>query len=333
LTSQICSYAAWAKSDEIRNSSSSGGIFAVLAEYVIENKGVVFGAFQESNNDLHHIGIAKKSEIRKLQKSKYYQSRTDTCYSQVRHELENGTLVLFSGTACQVAGLQAFLQNKEYKGNLITVEILCHGVSNADVYRRYLLSQEKKYKKRIITSEFRTKDVPWRGGGGTSMTLIFEDGTKKLIRSNDDDYFIGFNGNLILRPSCYQCPFTGVDRKSDFMLADYWGLDESIVSVKDQEKGISLVVLSTERAKEYWKTLSGMVNCVETDIDKAIPFNLALSQPVKMHRNRDAFFKNYYKTDFHKLIFKCCFKERLYHFVWKRIGDKGISRIKRILGK
>lgn len=332
MNSQI-SYAAWANSDEIRKNSSSGGIFAALAEYIIEQKGIVFGAFQENNHDLHHIGITNKSEIKKLQKSKYFQSRADVCYLQVKNELEKGRLVLFSGTACQVAGLKNFLGNRRYRGELLAVEILCHGVSNADVYCQYLTAQEKRFQKRIITSDFRTKDVPWQGGGGTSMTLYFEDGSKKLIRSNEDDYFLGFNGNLILRPSCYHCVFTGLNRKSDILLADYWGLEEKIVPKKVQEEGISLVLLSTDNARLFWKRISDRVKFIEVDIQKAIPFNLALSQPVKMHRNRERFFANFRRVDFHKLILVCCFREQLYYAIWKIIGDKGILVIKGFLRK
>ena len=125
-------YACKSKNEELRSKSSSGGVFSSLAEYVIHNNGVVFGAAFNRNMELSHIGVNKKEDLSKLMGSKYLQSDLKNTFNEVKTYLCNNRFVLFSGTPCQVAGLKAYLQD-DYK-NLYLADLACHGVPSPKIF-------------------------------------------------------------------------------------------------------------------------------------------------------------------------------------------------------
>ena len=148
-----------------------------LADAVLSHGGAVYGACMEEDCELTHICITRREDLYKIQKSKYFQSNTSDSFRKVREQLKARMTVLFSGTACQIAGLQGYLRGTGCEmERLYCVEVLCHGASNKEVFRRYLRSQERRFGKNVTEATFRTKEIPWQDGGGTSMTLSFEDG-------------------------------------------------------------------------------------------------------------------------------------------------------------
>ena len=159
-------YMGWHKDLDVLKNSSSGGAFTSLAQYVLDKNGIVFGAwFDASNKRVLHIGIEKIGDLPKIRLSKYYQGEMRDAYIAVKNALPN-RWVLFSGTSCQVAGLYSFL-GKDYD-KLITVDVLCHGITSKKVIDAYLRSKERKYHKKIIDFRFRLKpeDSDWMSGGG-----------------------------------------------------------------------------------------------------------------------------------------------------------------------
>ena len=107
-------------------------------------------------------------------------------------------------------------------------------------------AEERKAKQPIKSIAFRQKGlIPWRNGCGASMLLNYTDGTQKVITDGIDSFFLAFSGNIIQRPSCYECHFTGTDRISDFTLSDYWGVADTCASEYNLEKGISVLVVNT----------------------------------------------------------------------------------------
>ena len=171
-------YMAWHKNDEVLEKSSSGGVFTALADYVLTRNGVVFGAVKNPDTqEVCHIMINDAKDLDKLRLSKYYQSDTKKVYQQVKEILLQNRFVLFSGTACQVAGLYSALDQwkinpeiikGEASRRLITADVLCHGCTSKKVVSCYIKAKEKQYKKKIIDYHFRvkTKDVGWQSGGG-----------------------------------------------------------------------------------------------------------------------------------------------------------------------
>ena len=151
-------FAAVNSDDEIRIRSSSGGLFSLLAQQIIIEGGIVFGARFDENWEVKHDWAETIEQIAMFRGSKYVQSRIEGCYKTVQSFLNEGRTVLFSGTPCQILGLKNFLI-KEYD-NLITVGIVCHGVPSPLIWRDYL--KTIKGQNRIKTISTRYKDTSWR---------------------------------------------------------------------------------------------------------------------------------------------------------------------------
>ena len=183
-------YMGWHKDESVLKTSSSGGIFTALAEYTFKLDGVVFGACQTSDGKIVHQYAENRQDFEKFKLSKYYQSDTGTCYADVKQFLCKNRVVLFSGTACQVSGLYQYLGRKDWE-NLITVDVLCHGVASKKIVDGFLESKEKEYKKQIDQYFFRVKDENrgWYNGGGTRMRLTFSDGSSVVLPSRYDTFF------------------------------------------------------------------------------------------------------------------------------------------------
>lgn len=228
-------YVAWAKDDKLRLNSASGGVFAALAYKVLEKKGLVVGAVSEGYH-VRHIIIDKFDNLNLLQGSKYLQSMTIDVYNQVKAVLDDGKLVFFSGTGCQVAGLLSFLQ-KPYQ-NLITADLVCAGVPSSFIMEKFC-REEKIIPEKI---KWRDKEQGWRH----SLQLTVYTRYNQLKYSPKNCFFWGgFLSGMTNRWSCYNCKFCGLDRLSDFTLADYWGIEGY-----DEEKfkGISLMIMHTKKA-------------------------------------------------------------------------------------
>ena len=268
-------------------------MFTALADYALKKDGVVFGAVRNNENgEVYHTYIQHGSEIGPLQLSKYYQSNINDSYLVAKQFLEEGRFVLFSGTACQIAGLYAII-GENLRENLITVDVLCHGVASKLVVDEYIKSKEKKFKKRIMSVDFRvkTEDVGWASGGGTRMKLIFEDGTIFVAEKATDTFFTAFNRNIFLRESCYSCQYCGIERISDFTIGDFWGCPEELLSKKDQKEGVSVIVANTDKANEILNMLKDDIDVIQIDPEIAIRRNKAFIKPQDRPAKRNKFFK------------------------------------------
>lgn len=326
-------YMAWYQDDEVLMNSSSGGAFTAIAEVVLQDNGVVFGAtFDEKTWDVYHKPVTCIEELNDIRGSKYYQSQAFLAYADCKKYLDAGIEVLFSGTACQVAALKNYL-GKSYD-NLITVDVLCHGVTSKSVVKKYATAEERKAKQPIKSIAFRPKGlIPWRNGCGASMLLNYTDGTQKVITDGIDSFFLAFSGNLILRPSCYECHFTGTDRISDFTLSDYWGVDDTCASEYNLEKGISVLVVNTDKARDLLNRVSkdfiyGLIDPME----RAVPCNLAFTKPPPRNEKKASFFAEYQSTDYDRLIHKLyrpyLIKRCVKQGVKMVVGPKGVAMIK-----
>lgn len=129
-------YAGVNPDDEVRRASSSGGIFTLLAESVLAENGVVFGARFDKDWNVVHDYTESKEGLGTFRGSKYVQSRNGETFKQAERFLKAGRKVLFSGTPCQIMGLKRYLR-REYD-NLLTVDFVCHGVPSPLVWRKYV---------------------------------------------------------------------------------------------------------------------------------------------------------------------------------------------------
>lgn len=273
--------------DKVLKLSASGGAFVALAEYVLNSQGVVFGAAYDKNIDVSHIYIEKKEELYRLQGSKYIQSDTQKTYSQTKNFLESGRLVLYSGTPCQIAGLRAYL-NKEFE-NLITVDLICHGVPSPLSFRKYKIWLENKYKSKIVTYDFRNKDL-FGWGNAYSLKLTLENGVKylKVMR---DPYFNNFIKNNSYRNCCYECIYSTNKRCGDFTIGDFWGVDKKYPEFNDN-KGVSAVLINNAKAEKIVKELNKSMDVIKVSFKDVSTYNSNLVLPASKPLYRNQIYKN-----------------------------------------
>lgn len=297
---------AWNRDAETLMKCASGGIFAALARRTIEGGGVVFGAcFSGDGFGVEHRGVETLDELEPLYGSKYAQSMVGSAYKDVASCLSTGRQALFSGTPCQAAALKNYLEMKNIKQErLTTVEVLCHGITNHRVVERYAESISRKRGRRVTGLRFRTKQRPWYSKG-SSMCLRYEDGSEEIIDHLLDLFYMVYVNNVVLRPSCYHCPFARLKgRAADYTIGDFWGAEESVRDPEALRRGIGLVLVNTPKASQIWNDLlsGGVVAAERLDIDLAIPRNGALVEPAKCHPFREAFFERVFSDDFAALV-------------------------------
>ena len=327
-------YMGWHKDDEVLLNSSSGGAFTAIADLVFGREGIVFGAwFDEEKRTVEHIGVDTSGCLGRLRLSKYFQGRINDCYKMVETQLNTGRMVLFSGTGCQVAGLYKYL-GRAYE-NLISADVLCHGITSGKVIGRCMESKEKKYGKKIKTFRFRLKpsDSDWMQGGGTRMRLDFDDGTRVIEEKDADTFFLGFNRYLFLRKSCYNCKYCGTERISDITLADFWGVDLTKLSESQQKKGVSLIAANSDKGRQIVKKLFRDMVIEEADRDRAIAANQAFRKPGAENDKRRAFFSKIDSVDFDKLVYKYNWTAYLKMKARGLLGDKIYEDLKKLSGR
>ena len=234
-------YAAWTTDEELRRKSTSGGVFAALAKWAIQNGGVAIGASME-RNEVKHIVISRIEEIQLLQGSKYAQSNTEGIYKKVSDYLRSDKIVLFSGLGCQVAGLLNYLPKNICKDNLYTVDLICGGVPSRALITKYI-EQEKSNVREIAA--FRNKSA-------YEFAVITHDGRNaKVSLSKRPLPLCGFYTELTNKYICYDCKYVGAHRLSDITIGDYWGDHEFEYQ---HLNGLSIAVVHSRKGKEIIKT-------------------------------------------------------------------------------
>ena len=292
----IATYAAKTKNPIEQKQSSSGGIFPVIARYILEQNGVVFGCGLNNNIMAEHIAIYEKEELERLKGSKYVQSNTKNTFKNVKELLEQNKKVLYSGTPCQIAGLKTFL-NKEYE-NLYTIDLVCHGVPSPKLFQKYIKWLEEKEKKHIIEFKFRTKEnCSW----GLYYKYELDNKRKKYGSANLSPYYKAFLNGDIYREVCYKCQFADVQRTSDITLADYWGIEKQHPEFSDM-KGISAVLINTKKGEKLFDDLKDEIIFLKSDIEKVKLKNKNLYQPTNRPKIRNNIYKGIYEKDFNKAI-------------------------------
>lgn len=276
-------YAAINPNEIIRLQSSSGGIFTLLAEQVINEGGVVFGArFDESWQVIHDYAETLEG-LASFRGSKYVQSRIGDTYQQAEAFLKQGRQVLFTGTPCQIAGLRRFLR-KEYD-NLLAVDFVCHGVPSPLIWRKYLSEVSQSHSTASITSvSFRDKSNSWKR---YHVKVCYNNGECLSQPFYDNLFMRGFLADIYLRPSCYACPAKSGKSGADITLADYWGI-EHVRPAIDDDKGVGLVLVNTAKGEQCLD--EEKVNLIETSYEEACAGNPSLSHSSRPHTNRDYFF-------------------------------------------
>lgn len=288
----VVGYAAKAKEESVRLSSSSGGIFYLLASKVIEKGGFVFGAALDEDCSVKHICAESKEELIRLQRSKYVQSEIGEAFKAAKKLLNDGQPVLFSGTPCQIAGFKTYL-GREYD-NLILQDIACFGAPSPMAWSKYINYVSDKETSNLIDVNFRDKTTGWKD---YSIQMNFGNSLVCLENHNNNLYMLDFLYKYSLRPSCYDCKFKGIQRSADITLADFWGIDKMMPEMFD-DTGVSLVMIQSPNGKALFEEITESIDYQEADLKQAAKYNTAIVESVKLPVERKTFFKKLKKSDY-----------------------------------
>ena len=235
----------WNSSPDVLFKSSSGGAFYSIAQTVLQKSGVVFGAAYSEDWQNVIFECTDDVAFEKLQKSKYTVSATSGVYKKIRKYLNDGRIVLFTGTPCQCAGIKSVFGDK-YE-NLITCDFVCGGMPSLSFFREHIDALQKKYGSTIKSLDFRPKDWGW---GKYRLMIHFQNGKKYIKKDFADTYFSCFKSKASVRHVCEECPYFHFHR-SDFTIGDYWGYRAT--GIKKHKSGMSLVVCNNEKAEKLFE--------------------------------------------------------------------------------
>ena len=305
-------FAANCKDAELRQKSSSGGVFTLLAEAVLAKGGIVFGAAVTENLEVRHIAVTTGEELHRLRGSKYVRSHLGDSYCRAKAALEAGKTVLFTGSPCQIGGLRAYLK-KDYV-NLICQDIVCHGAPMEWVWESYVNYREQQAGSKAVEVSFRDKVTGWEA---YSITMRFADGSTYTSRVDRDPYMKALLREYTLGKSCYNCSFKGLERQSDMTLADLWGAAESCPQLYDG-KGTSAVFIHTEKGLKLWEEITQGLQALPVTADAVTRANPAMLKSSPMPKNRQEMLDALKTGDFLQTVERFCPKP---------------SRLRRLLGR
>lgn len=288
-------YAACYRGDS--SLSASAGAFYGLARAVIDGGGVAFGAaYVREEDGLHvrHIMAEEPGALVALQGSKYVQSDAGCCFPEVKRQLVSGKEVLFSGTPCQVAGLRGYL-GRDWS-NLITVDLVCHGVPSEAMLQDYLGALGRSQGAPVVSARFRSKRDGWNGS--LLLEIEYTDGSREYIPYSDSSYYDLFFNLKIFRNSCYSCPFASQLRPGDLTVGDFWGVQQNRPDVLedgrfDMEQGVSCLIVNTERGRGSLARYGFELDRLEVSFDDIAKGNDQLRHPSLLPCDRDAYLSAY----------------------------------------
>lgn len=283
----VISYAVQSRQKNIRLRSTSGGTFSEIARSFIRTGGCVCAAGYDEQGKVVHKLINTISEIDELCESKYVQSDLNNCFADVESCLSSSGKVLFVGTPCQVAGVKAYLRNKDEK--LYTIDLVCYGVPSPMIYIEWRAEIERVYKKKIAYVHFRDKSF---GYAAPNVKIVFKDGSSAeqtfLIKS----YMKTFMSGLNVRPSCSECAFKGIDRCSDLTFGDCWHIGV-FQKAMDDNLGTTSVYVHSPKGSMLLDMIKNQVNISQIDTQQEIKLDgRKINESVQKNPNSIIFFND-----------------------------------------
>ena len=283
------SYAVRSKNSDVLRNSTSGGFFTPIANYVLNNGGVICAATYNDEWIVVHEFITESDEeaFSKYRGSKYVQSHLGDCFSRIKKYLTQGRFVCFIGTTCQVNGLIKFAGDHS---NLLTVDLVCHGTPSPKLWEKYINYQQEKYNSQIISVSFRNKTYGYHSG---TMKIEFANG-KIYYGSARVDYMLkSFFREISSRPICYQCPFKQIERCSDLTIYDCWHFSDLTKGEKDDDKGYTNVIVQSKKGTDVLKILADELEIYQVDTQKAIELDgVMVTRSAVPHPRRKEYYKD-----------------------------------------
>lgn len=291
--------AAKNKNEAQRYASSSGGMFYLLADSVLQANGSVYGAAFDKDFVVFHTRISSESEISDLLRSKYVQSDTKHTFSEVEKDLKQGKTVLYSGVPCQVAAIQSYLAAKLCDcSNLRTVEVVCHGCPSPLAWKEYLSYAHNNICKEISKVFFRHKIEGWHARIKVRfLGLYSEEADFNLQDKNaliaDDSFIRLFLENLTLRDECHRCDYARRERVADITLCDFWGIENTQAKTLDDNKGTSGIIIHSEKGMKLWTEISKDCDFMEVPYGIIAQNQQTMNVPYSRPENKDAFWSDF----------------------------------------
>ena len=287
-------FAAQCASDDLRMASASGGAFTVLAERVIQNGGVVFGARWSADfTEAFHDFTETLEGLSAFRGSKYLQSRIGDAFKKCREFLLAGREVMFTGTPCQIAGLRRALRRDFPK--LLAVDIACHSTPSPKVWKAYLADLIARKKLGRVRNVFFRKKIFDKNRNAWDCTKFFVEGENRRYVDSvyGMPYGVGFLNGLFSRPSCPECPSKNRTSGSDITIGDFWGVEKYLPALKMRD-GLSVVICNTRRGETAFDFVrAGFGILQKATYVQAIAQNGGLRPETQKHPNRDVFFKDF----------------------------------------
>jgi coenzyme F420-reducing hydrogenase beta subunit len=283
-------FACYANDSEVLEKSTSGGMFTLFSDVILANKGVVFGCKYDSKMHVVHDSAETREGRDAFCGSKYVQSDTEGVFLKVRDILESGKKVLFTGTPCEVLALKKYL-HKDYD-KLFTLDIVCHGVPSPQIFSEYINLIEQKRNDKIMGFKFRGKNSGW---SKPTRTIRYSSGKIEQSLLSSDPFNYLFQGmDAIERPSCFSCKFAGKERVSDITISDFWGIQEELPEMFNDNHGVSVLMVNTEKGKQLLSALDSDSYAIkQVPLSSAQRKNQPLNKPMDPFPGREQFFMDY----------------------------------------
>lgn len=315
-------FAAWIKDDEMRVNSTSGGVFWAFASNWIKEGGVAVGVrYGDDWKSAQGMVAHDLNELMLIKGSKYFQSNSAGIYKSILKEIDSGKRVLFCGTPCQNAAVRGFLGKKS--DDVMFVDFICRSINSPLAFKAYINELEKAYDSEVDYVQLKNKDGGWQS---LASKVVFKNG-KQSVRDKSNDWWVnGFIRNdLYTRESCYNCLYKVLPRASaDITIGDFWGIKGK--SDEDMFKGISVVMLNSEKGIEFWNRFNEGLEYENHTIEEVLPGNPALIKNPIRSKKQDQFFNNIEKYPFSISVKKCIRKNmirRLISKVYRKIKYSG----------
>lgn len=323
-------YAAQNLNIGIRKTSSSGGIFYEVAKKILDENGVVIACRMDEHGRAIHDICNRIVDLPEYMTSKYVQSDIGNSMKIAKEHLKGGSKVLFVGTPCQTAGLRRYIKLSGINDkNLFVIDFICHGVPSPFVWKEYLKSIAGQECVEIQQANFRYPFYGWRKFALSVESAYFS----HYLKSKEEDLYIrGFLNNLFLRPSCYSCKYKSLIHNSDITLGDFWHYENFPTSIKDDDTGISIVIIQSEKGAKLFEKIKENLEIAPVSFDILAKVNKNMFVSPIMTKERESFFCNY--QDFCAAYSgNSCMMDYLDSLIGDSLTDKTKRLIKKIIGR
>lgn len=281
-------FAAWSRDENTRSSSASGGIATEIYNYVVENGWYSVGVKFDIGKGAYFVPVQSEQDIADVKNSKYTYSNTGDIYKQVKRQLNNNRRVVFIALPCQISALYNYL--KQPYENLITIDIICHGVAPTAYIEQHIDYIEKQKHRKADKLSFRDSNYKTN-----KFVLSLRDRRGYFYTAkaqSRDAYQLGYHRALNYRENCYRCRYACSQRVADITIGDFSGLGR-VKPLDFESANVSCVLVNTDKGADFIKLLGNRIVYSERPLAEALNYEKQLQHPSVPHRNRKAFVDRY----------------------------------------